>query len=319
MDSIMRRTRKIFLWVALLCGPTAALAIPNPYAWDVVGFATDAGGSPVLHGTVTARIYDAPGPEGNLITTCGSTITGGLFEIPIGMSPPLMLDDVITYHFELDVDGDEVIGDANGTRLPFRPGGGDHSRPDLEARLDSLEAVLGVAKAAPAAQTSRSEAKATANYAELAGVLGIGHMEGATSAYAVGADMLLQPVGIFTSSLHRVELGPFHIPSAGIAAGVETMLPPARWALYSCEPNPFSASTRIRFDVPPGGGVAGLRIFDLSGRLVRTLAYGERQPGRHVVVWRGDDDHGRLMGSGVYVCQMRASGYGQARRLILIR
>ncbi len=67
-------------------------------------------------------------------------------------------------------------------------------------------------------------------------------------------------------------------------------------------PNPFSAATTIRF-APTGSASGGVRIFDASGKLVRTLA------AAHVasVTWDGKDSRGQETGPGIYFCR-----YGSA-------
>lgn len=62
-------------------------------------------------------------------------------------------------------------------------------------------------------------------------------------------------------------------------------------------PNPFSAGTTIRL-APTGAPRKGVRVFDASGRLVRTL---EPKDGAFVA-WDGTDNRGQETGPGVYFC-----------------
>ena len=63
------------------------------------------------------------------------------------------------------------------------------------------------------------------------------------------------------------------------------------------------------------------RIFDVGGRLVRTLADRVFPPGEHDLAWDGSDDHGRAMPRGVYFSEIRyaASGFRAAKKLIVLR
>lgn len=72
--------------------------------------------------------------------------------------------------------------------------------------------------------------------------------------------------------------------------------------LLSVQPNPVAGSTRLAFRVPAtrAGEVVRLRIQDPTGRCVRTLIDGALPAGDYAWVWRGDDDHGRPVPSGVY-------------------
>ena len=71
-------------------------------------------------------------------------------------------------------------------------------------------------------------------------------------------------------------------------------------------PNPFNPSTRIAYWLPADATVA-LRIHDARGRVVRTWVAASQAPGRHVMQWNGDDDHGRRVAGGVYVCSLEAA------------
>jgi len=87
--------------------------------------------------------------------------------------------------------------------------------------------------------------------------------------------------------------------------------------LFQNQPNPFSPNTQIRFELPRAGK-AELNIFGPDGRLVRTLATGEREAGSHTVHWDGLDDTGRRAAGGVYFYSLRAPGIKESRRMILL-
>ena len=60
-------------------------------------------------------------------------------------------------------------------------------------------------------------------------------------------------------------------------------------------------------------------VFDLCGRLVRTLADGEHGTGSHSVLWDGTDANGRQVASGVYMYRMQAGDYVQTRKMVLLK
>ena len=84
-------------------------------------------------------------------------------------------------------------------------------------------------------------------------------------------------------------------------------------------PNPFNPSTTIEFAVPHAT-VVTLRVFDLSGRLVRTLirseSYGQ---GWHSAVWSGRDDAKRQVSAGVYFYRFEAPGFTKTGRMVLLK
>ena len=84
-------------------------------------------------------------------------------------------------------------------------------------------------------------------------------------------------------------------------------------------PNPFNPLTWIRYELDTPAEVS-LRVFDLSGRLVRTMLAPTRQDaGRHGVPWDGTDASGRHMASGVYLYRITADHEMQAGRMVLAR
>jgi hypothetical protein len=109
-------------------------------------------------------------------------------------------------------------------------------------------------------------------------------------------------------------------PSTGVADGP---LPDGRrLAITSVSPNPFNPTTRIAYTLEtaaPDEARAGLRIYSVDGRLVRTLVDRVQDPGRHVAVWRGLDDDGRAVASGIYFCELSYGGDREVRKLTLLK
>ena len=87
--------------------------------------------------------------------------------------------------------------------------------------------------------------------------------------------------------------------------------------LFQNQPNPFSPETRIEFDLPHSGHVE-LKVYAVSGRLVRTLVDGRRAAGPHSVKWNGRDEAGRKVSSGVYFYNLSADGISESRKMILL-
>jgi hypothetical protein len=61
-----------------------------------------------------------------------------------------------------------------------------------------------------------------------------------------------------------------------------------------------------------------LRIYDVTGRAVRTLANREFTPGEHELVWDGSDDAGRAVARGVYFYQLRTQSFVSQKKLALL-
>jgi hypothetical protein len=86
-------------------------------------------------------------------------------------------------------------------------------------------------------------------------------------------------------------------------------------------PNPFNPATLISFTIPPKGAGAPvmLKIYDVRGRMVRTLIDGRLSAGHHTSFWNGHDDSGRMVASGAYLCRLEWDGGAETRRMFLVR
>jgi hypothetical protein len=84
-------------------------------------------------------------------------------------------------------------------------------------------------------------------------------------------------------------------------------------------PNPFNPSTTIVFGLKETG-IATLRIYDVSGKLVRVL-YGPTwtKVGQHIERWDGRNDEGKNVASGVYFCSLETGGQVLTRKMVVIR
>ena len=85
------------------------------------------------------------------------------------------------------------------------------------------------------------------------------------------------------------------------------------FALHQNFPNPFNPSTVITFDVKNVQDVK-VQVFDLSGRLVKTLVNSKTSPGRHQVVFDASS-----LSSGVYLLRMQAGYFIDTKKITLIK
>ncbi len=83
-------------------------------------------------------------------------------------------------------------------------------------------------------------------------------------------------------------------------------------------PNPFNPGTTLEFGLPQDGRVQ-ISIFDVRGRLVRTLVDETRSKGLHQVEWLGEDNTGRNVPSGIYVARMQFNTMVRMRSMTLVR
>jgi Ca-activated chloride channel family protein len=88
--------------------------------------------------------------------------------------------------------------------------------------------------------------------------------------------------------------------------------------LFQNLPNPFTASTQLRYSVPvqKSPQFMSIKIYNASGKLVRTLVNEVTAGGNYVVHWNATDDSGRKLCAGIYFAVLEI---GQARQMITMR
>jgi immune inhibitor A len=105
--------------------------------------------------------------------------------------------------------------------------------------------------------------------------------------------------------------------NAGAVSVAETPGVPAK--LLEAWPNPFNPYTTIRFWVGKDAGRVRLAVYDVAGRLVRTLADAPFTPGSHDVIWNGRDSRGREAASGTYICRMESDVACHTTKMVLLK
>jgi hypothetical protein len=89
---------------------------------------------------------------------------------------------------------------------------------------------------------------------------------------------------------------------------------PDRIRLIGARPNPFTAGTTVRFELPEAASVR-LQVFDVHGRRVVTLADTGRGAGVHEVHWDGRDAGNQTVASGVYFLRMQVGAHVTTTKL----
>ncbi|MFH0777574.1 MAG: phospholipase D-like domain-containing protein [Candidatus Eisenbacteria bacterium] len=94
---------------------------------------------------------------------------------------------------------------------------------------------------------------------------------------------------------------------------------PADIAALEVFPNPFNPALNVRYVLSADGPVS-IRIFDVSGRAVRTLLDNHRElAGFHSIMWDGKDSSGGEVASGIYVLRLETENDARAEKAILLR
>jgi hypothetical protein len=86
--------------------------------------------------------------------------------------------------------------------------------------------------------------------------------------------------------------------------------------LFAPVPNPIRSAASVRYQVGTAGPIS-LRVFDLSGRSVRTLVSTRAEPGRYAMSWDRRDDAQRRLAEGIYFLRLNESGFVKTVKVIL--
>ena len=93
---------------------------------------------------------------------------------------------------------------------------------------------------------------------------------------------------------------------------------PVKFELKNNYPNPFNPETRIPFSVDKTQNIK-LEIYNISGKLVRTLIRASFAKGNFEATWNGTDDAGSGVASGVYFSRLQGESISKVRQLLLIK
>jgi hypothetical protein len=93
---------------------------------------------------------------------------------------------------------------------------------------------------------------------------------------------------------------------------------PTETVLRQNYPNPFNPSTIIRYELATAGRVQ-LKVYDVSGALVKVLEDRHREPGRYEAGWDGTNERGEGVGSGVYFYVLEAPDARIAKKMLCVK
>ncbi len=151
-----------------------------------------------------------------------------------------------------------------------------------------------------------------------------------SSGYVVRGSFGQPTIGKISSSGYTAIIGFWHSPYAPPTGVEEELLVPrpvpAVFSLSQNYPNPLGELTIINYQLPKPVRIT-LRIYDLSGRVVRTLVDEKQEPGYYSVTWDLRGATGERLPDGVYLYRLKACpehgrGTGQfirTRKMVVVR
>lgn len=91
-----------------------------------------------------------------------------------------------------------------------------------------------------------------------------------------------------------------------------------KYSLSQNYPNPFNPSTTIEYQIAERGNVE-ISVYDVNGRLVKTLLNSFQHPGTYTLTWNGEADNGHRVSSGPYFYQVHSNGAQLAKKMLLLK
>ncbi len=153
---------------------------------------------------------------------------------------------------------------------------------------------------------------ASADYVISQSVIGSGGGAASGGSYSVIGTVGQPAIGITQGGSYIGEIGFWYQPG-WILTGVEESDFPKSFSLGQNYPNPFNPVTTFAFSLPTESDVS-IKLYDVTGRVVRTLIDEEMEPGFHQTVL-----HATGLPSGVYFARMVAGRFSETRKITLLK
>jgi hypothetical protein len=98
----------------------------------------------------------------------------------------------------------------------------------------------------------------------------------------------------------------------------DLLVGPKTFGLEQNVPNPFNPVTVIRYQLPHEADVR-IDVFNVAGRLVKTIVDGHQEAGYKEAAWDGTNEAGEKVASGVYLYRMDAGDYTSKKMMVLLK
>ena len=93
---------------------------------------------------------------------------------------------------------------------------------------------------------------------------------------------------------------------------------PDKFKLDNNYPNPFNPVTSLRYDLPEDG-LVNITIYDMMGRIVKTLVNSSQTAGYKTIRWNATNDRNEPVSAGLYLYTIQAGEFRQTKKMVLIK
>ena len=112
------------------------------------------------------------------------------------------------------------------------------------------------------------------------------------------------------------EAGEFVFENTSLS--IEGKIMPEVFALHQNYPNPFNPITSLRYDLPEDG-LVNIIIYDMMGRIVKTLVNSSQTAGFKSVQWNATNDRNEPVSAGLYLYTIQAEEFRQTKKMVLLK
>lgn len=83
-------------------------------------------------------------------------------------------------------------------------------------------------------------------------------------------------------------------------------------------PNPFNSETLFRYELPKTSRVQ-ISLYNDMGQLVCNLIDSKQELGHHIIKWDGKNNHGYLLGTGLYFAKFKTDEFFDVKKVLLLK
>ena len=99
---------------------------------------------------------------------------------------------------------------------------------------------------------------------------------------------------------------------------IDSEIIPEVFALHQNYPNPFNPVTSLRYDLPEDG-LVNITIYDMMGRIVRSLLNSKQAAGYHSIKWNATNNKNEPVSAGLYLYTIQAGEFSQTKKMVLLK
>ena len=116
------------------------------------------------------------------------------------------------------------------------------------------------------------------------------------------------------NSSSYIDIPVLYQSSSALFADDEGNNSPLQYSLEQNYPNPFNPATRIKFTIPSNGIFTELKVYDITGREVKSIINQNLDEGLYEIIFDGSN-----LSSGVYFYTLKAGNYFDSKKMLLIK